>query len=98
MRRDVLGRYERGEDGSTFIDVAAARAEDLYNDFDRTAPYIRRDLDQDLVDYLIDCARELGSRAFVIRFTLGQAPEPDTLSRIRQSVKGFFLYLAEVER
>ena len=98
MKRDVLCRYECDEDGRILIDVSAIKAEDLYNNFDRTAPYVRRDLDQDLVDYLSGCAKELGARAFAVRFTLVQPPEEQKLSRIRESVKGFFLYLAEIER
>lgn len=98
MKRDVLDRYERGADGSILIDVAADRVEDLYSDFDRSAPYIRRDLDQDLVDYLIDCARELESEPFTISFTLASPPDEAGLSRIRGSVNNFFLYLVEVEQ
>lgn len=98
MKRNVLRRYERTVDGSILIDVSAARAEDLYSDFDRSAPYVRRDLDPDLVDYLIACARELGHEPFAIGFTLTDPPDDRKLSRIRRSVNGFFLYLAEVER
>lgn len=98
MKRDVLSRYERAVDGSILIDVSATRTEDLYSDFDRSAPYVRRDLDQDLVAYLIDCARELGREAFAIRFTLSDPPDDRKLSRIRRSVNGFFLYVAEIER
>lgn len=75
MRRNVLNRYERQGDGSIIIDVSAARVEDLYNNFDRNAPYVRRDLDPDLAEYLEDCARELGRTRFVIRMTLGALPE-----------------------
>jgi len=98
MKRDVLSRYERDSDGSILIDVAAARVEDLYNDFDRSSPYIRRDLDADLVDYLIACARELRHESFLIRFTVAQSPDDGRLSRIRRSVNAYFLYLAEDER
>ena len=98
MKRDVLGRYERDPKGFILIDVAADKVEDLYSDFDRNAPYIRRDLDQDLVDYLIDCARELGREPFTISFTLAHSPDDFKLSRIRGSVHNFFLYLVEVER
>jgi hypothetical protein len=64
---------ERGTSSST---SPARRVEDLYNDFDKSAPYIRRDLDQDLADYLIGCARELGRVTFKILFTLSlQKPE-----------------------
>lgn len=97
MRHAVLSRYERDDDGSVVIDVAADRIEDLYNNFDRNAPYIRRDLDQDLVDYLIGCAREIGPTPFVIRFALHRAPDEDSLARVRRSVKGYFEYRTEIE-
>lgn len=98
MKRDVLNRYERDADGSVVIDVATGRAEDLYNDFDRSAPYTRRDLDQDLVDYLIDCAKEIGREPFVIRFTLAEPPQNDRLVRVRRSIDAYFVYLAAMKR
>jgi hypothetical protein len=97
MKHDILNRYEREPDGTVIIDVTAARAEDLYNDFDRSAPYIRRDLDQDLVEYLIECAVELRRSPFVIRFSMEQAPDESRLARIRRSVNAYFLYLASGE-
>ena len=93
-----LSRYECDADGQFVIDVTADRAEDLYNDFDRSAPYIRRDLNEELVAYLIDCARECGPESFIIRFSLAAAPDATRQSRIRQSVNNFFVYLAELEQ
>ena len=94
----MLNRYERASDGRIVIDVAATRIEVLYNDFDKNAPFIRRDLDQDLVDYLIACARELKRESFIVRFMLDQAPDDEKQSRIRRSVHAYFLYLAECEQ
>ena len=98
MKKNVLNRYERGADGHILIDVTADRAEDLYSDFDRSAPYIRRDLDPELVDYLIHDARELGRVPFAVQFTLARRPDDEGRSRIRRSVNSFFLYLVEVQR
>jgi hypothetical protein len=98
LRRDLLSRYDRDGKGNIIIDVAARRIEDLYNDFDKSAPYIRRDLDQDLADYLIGCARELGRVPFTIRFTLDNPPNEPKLSRVRRSLNTFFLYLSETEK
>ena len=98
MKRTVLNRYEKTGDGSVVIDVAAPRVEVLYSNFDKSAPFIRRDLDQDLVDYLIECAREMKHESFILRFTLGQSPDDGKQSRIRQSVNAYFVYLAECER
>ena len=47
LSKPILSRYETTAAGEIIIDVAAARVQDLYNDFDRNAPYVRRDLDQD---------------------------------------------------
>jgi hypothetical protein len=97
LRRNVLSRYERDGQGNIILDVDAERVEDLYNDFDKSAPYIRRDLDQDLADYLIGCARELGRVPFTIRFTLADPPDKPRSSRVRRSLNTYFLYLAETE-
>ncbi len=97
MKRTVLSRYEQSADGKFIIDVASSRVEELYNDFDKSAPYIRRDLDRDLVDYLIGCAKELGGEPFFVRFTFDLPPDETNLARIRGSVNAYFLYLADDE-
>lgn len=98
MKRALLNRYDRDPEGRIVIDVAAERVEDLYNNFDKNVPYVRRDLDEDLVDYLIDCAREIGNLPFLIRFSLNHAPDESHLARIRGSIDGYFHYLIETER
>ena len=98
MKKDVISRYERNENGVILIDVTADKVEDLFNHFDRSAPYIQRDLDQDLVNYIVDSAKELGKEPFTICFTLAQLPDEAELSNIRRSVNSFFLSLVEVER
>lgn len=97
MQKDVISRYERNENGDILIDVTADKMEDLFNHFDRSAPYIQRDLDQDLVNYIVDSAKELGEDPFTIRFTLTHLPDEAELSNIRRSVNSFFLALVEVE-
>jgi hypothetical protein len=98
LPRNHLSRYERDEAGNIIIDVYARRVEDLYNDFDKSAPYVRRDLDQDLVDHVIGCARELGASPFVLRFTLENPPDDQRFARVRRSVHDYFLYLTGTEK
>jgi hypothetical protein len=98
MNKTTEERYERDAEGTFCIDVAADRPEELYNNFDRNAPFIRRDLDEDLVDYLIDSASELSPQPFVIRFTFAQKHDNETLERIRRSIPTFFLYRVSRER
>lgn len=98
MQRPVLGRYSTTAEGEIIIDVAASRVQDLYNDFDRNAPYVKRDLDQDFSDYLLDCAREIGRRPFFIRITLGQMPSDEVIARVKQSIHNYFCYLGEIRK
>lgn len=98
MTQTVLNRYETTPNGDIVIDVAAAKVEDLYNDYDKCSPYIRRDLDRELVDYLIDCAKEIRPKRFVIRFTLAHFPDQTKQARVCRSIGSYFLYLGEVER
>lgn len=98
MKKDVISRYERNTNGDILIDVTADKMEDLFNQFDRSAPYTQRDIDQDLANYIIGSAKELGKEPFTICFTLTHLPDKAELSNIRQGINSFFLSLAEVER
>ncbi|TCD47885.1 hypothetical protein [Chlorobium sp. N1] len=96
-KKGILDRYARGEDGSVLIEVAAPRVEDLYADFDKRAPYCRKDLDDDLTEYLVGCVREIGRSPFMLRFTFDQPPAEELLERVRSSLNTFFMYRRELE-
>lgn len=98
MKKSVFDRYERASDGSILIDIAADKVEDLFSDYDRSAPYIKRDLNTDLVDYLINCAQELGREPFSICFTLSTTPDDARVARIRRSIDNYFMYLIAIEK
>ena len=98
MRKRILNRYARTDAGDVIVDVSAPRIQDLYNDFDKTAPFLRKDLDQDLADYLTDCTREIGRTPFIIRITLGTLPNDGTAARVKRSIQNYFLYLRELKR
>jgi len=95
--KDILSRYARAEDGSVIIDVYTDRPEYLYNDFDRKAPYTKKDLDPDFVDYLIGCAKEVGKNSFLIRMNLPSVPDEEVASRVRNSIASYFSYLISAE-
>jgi len=98
MTSVVLNRYEIIEDGRYIIDISAARIQDLYNNFDRNAPHIRRDLDQDLADYLVTSAKELKYKTYLMRFTFTEPPGEDNQMRIIKSINSYFNYLTESEK
>jgi len=97
MKRTIEDRYERTEDGQIVLDVSVQSVEHLYNDFDRTAPYLKKDLDQAFVDHLTDSVREIRDRDFVVRISLSQMPDEIVMERVRKSIRTFHTYLRDLE-
>jgi hypothetical protein len=96
-RKDILDRYSFTDTGEISIDVSAQRVQDLYSDFDKTSPYIKKDLEEGLVEYLLDCVRELGKSRFVINFNLDEPIDEESNLRVKESIRTYFLYLKELE-
>ena len=92
MKKDILERYDRLDDGRVVVDVYASKVEELYEDFDKQAPFHRKDLDEELAAYLLDCVREIGRVDFIIRITLDAIPSGELQERIRTSLRQFFIY------
>lgn len=97
MKKDILNRYACTEDGKFIIDITAGKIEYLYNDFDKHAPYVRKELDQNLVDYIIECAKEIGEEKILIQFRFDEQVNAELIGRIKTSIKNYFLYLKELE-
>ena len=99
MGDSVLDRYPRGAAGEVVIEVTAERAEALFDGFTKQAPYARRDLDPQLADYLVECAREVGrAHPLEIRIALEVSPEAEERARVLSSVAAYFHYLVAAER
>jgi hypothetical protein len=97
MKKTIVDRYEITDTGQVIVDVSVRTVQDLYHNFDKTAPYYRKELDQELADYLIECVREIGKRDFVIRISLETSPEEALMERVRNSIQNYFVYLKQVE-
>ncbi len=98
MKKTVIDRYELTDKREAVIDVSVPSVERLYHDFDKTAPYHRKELDVEFVDYIIDCVREIGPHPFIIRISLETLPDDGLRDRVRKSINGYYLYLKEIER
>ena len=94
---NILERYHQMPDGRYIIDITAEKISDLYNDFDKRTPYVRKELDQDLVEYITDSARDLSKENFIIQFRLLELPEDAMKTRITTSINSYFLYLKTIE-
>ena len=96
-KRRILERYARADDGRVVIDIAAAKIADLYDDFDKHASYLKKELDLELVDYIIDSVREIGREPFLIQVSLAPPMDAAAVCRVQASLHNYFLYLRELE-
>ena len=98
MKEDIFSRYESHSGRRLAIDVSIGRIGELFEDFDSAASYVKKDLDQDFVEYLIECVREIGGYDFVIRINLPVIVQERHRKRVRKSIKSYFRYLELLER
>ncbi|MDD2790420.1 MAG: hypothetical protein PHU40_07120 [Sulfurimonas sp.] len=97
MKKEILERYEQSEDGAFIIDVSTQRVEDLYNDFDKRSHFLKKDLSEDLVAYLVESVSEIGKNRFIIQFNFETQEADASLSRVQNSIENFFIYMQELE-
>jgi hypothetical protein len=93
MKKRILNRYRRDSAGLLVIDIAANKVNDLYDDFDKQAPFVKKELDYDLVEYLVRSARELGREAFTVNFSFNSELEGTLKKRVQHSIVNYFDYL-----
>lgn len=93
MKKRILDRYRRDSAGKLVVDIAANKVNDLYDDFDKQAPFVKKELDYDLVEYLVRSARELGRESFTVNFSFNSELEGTLKKRIRHSIVNYFDYL-----
>jgi hypothetical protein len=98
LKEDIFSRYESHSSKRLAIDVSVGKIEELFEDFDSAASYVKKDLDQDFVEYLIDSVREIGGYDFVIRINLPMNVQERHRKRLRKSIKSYFRYLELLER
>lgn len=97
MKKQILERYEKSEDGRIIVDIAAEKVEDLYNNFDKRSNFLKKDLDEELSDYLSESVKEIGEKPFLIRITLAIPPEGEKAEKVKNSFQNYFLYMRELE-
>ncbi len=95
MKR-IIDRYEMNDSRQVVVDVSVRSVEDLFDRFDRSAPYLKKDLEPQFVDYLIGCAQELGRHDFTIRINLTTPAAEENKQRLQQSIRNYLYYLQEV--
>ena len=58
MKKDILSRYDKNEKDEIIIKISTSKFENLYNHFDMSSTFLKKDLNQQLVDYIIESVSE----------------------------------------
>ncbi len=98
MRQSITDRYDKDAEGRLIIDVTAANITELYDRFDSTANYNKKDLDIKFAEYLIQSVHEIKQRPFLIRINLERSETQENMERVRGSVRHYFEYQQERQR
>lgn len=98
MKKNILDRYDRDQNGAVVINIYAKKISHLFNDFDRQSSFSKKDLDEELVEYIIECVNEIGSEDFIIKFYFGEKLNSELVNRVKNSIVNFFEYLQELEK
>lgn len=97
MKKPVLDRYELTDKNEAVIDVSIPSVEHLYHDFDKTAPYYRKELDEEFVTYITESVEEIGRHPFILRISLEKMPDEVLMDRVQKSINSYYVYLKEIE-
>ncbi len=75
---DILKRYDMTVDHKFIVHANIPSYAALFENYDYTSSFYKHDINEKLVDYLMECAQEIGTRnVFVIRFDLPEREKSD---------------------
>jgi hypothetical protein len=98
MKKDILDRYDRTSDNKIIIKVSTNKFENLYENFDMSSSFLKKDLNQQLVDYIIESVNEISNEKFIIKFYFKEKIEQENILHIEKSFDSYFNYLEELEK
>ncbi len=98
MKKDILNRYDRTVDDEIIINVSTDRFENLYDNFDMNSSFLKKDLSQQLVDYIIESINEISNEKFIIKFYFKEEIGQSDILQIKKSFDSYFKYLEELEK
>jgi hypothetical protein len=94
LKEKVLSRYDFTPDGKAEIATRVNDYRVLFRKHDNSVSFVKRDLDPDFVEYILECLDELGSKVpFVLKISLPNASAGSCCAEIRESIKAYFIYM-----
>lgn len=93
MKKDILSRYDKNEKDEIIIKISTSKFENLYDNFDMSSTFLKKDLNQQLVDYIIESVSEISNEKFILKFYFEEKIAQNDISKIKTSVNNYFTYL-----
>ena len=98
MKKHILDRYDKTSNDELIIKISTNKFENLFNNFDSHSSFLKKDLNQELVDYIIESASEISEENFIIRFYFNEEITKENFSKLEESFDNYFNYLEELEK
>ena len=90
--KKILERYEKDKN-RYIIQISTNGFRDLFDKFDKTSSFIKRDLDHELAEYLFDSASELEGRPFYVKFNFTSEGVSEELeNKVNKGIDSYFEY------
>ena len=100
LKKPLEKIYEKDEAANSFIiSVAIGNYADIFNELD-PAPFRKRDLNQNLRDYLEDSSSDIPLKYnIILQFNISvEAMDPDKEEKIRSGLKTYFKFVRDLLR
>ncbi|WP_368029937.1 hypothetical protein [Arcobacter sp. s6] len=98
MKKNILDRYDKTIENEIIIKIFTNRFENLYDNFDMSSSFLKKDLSQQLVDYVIESVSEISNEKFIIKFYFKEKIEQENIIHLKKSFESYFNYLEELEK
>ena len=97
MSEHVESRYFETVNKELIIDISLDNYDELFNKWDSSASYLKKDLDSELVDFLYHCFEEVKNKPLTIRISV---PKKDDTKQInlKKVIKNYFEYASNKEK
>ncbi len=98
MKRKIVERYDLSDNGEVIIKISSSKVEDLYSQFDKRSSFSKKDLDPELVSYIIDSVTEIGKEKFYLEFYFDEVIDQTLHEKLQNSIKNYFEYLQDLKK
>ena len=98
MKRNILDRYDQTINNEFIIKISTNKFENLYDNFDMSSSFLKKDLSQQLVDYIIESVNEISNEKFIIKFYFKEDIEQNDIIKIEKSINSYFTYLEKLKK